>query len=259
MGTAMEKNRIQKNESAKEVAPGIFMLAFADVNAFLVQNEAAKDEWVLIDTGFENAARFIIKSVEKHFGKDSRPQAIILTHGHCDHAGAAEKLAELWDVPVYAHPLEIPYITGKKKYPANDTVNGEGKPAGSNSVDLGHRAVALTLGSGLPGMPGWKWIHTPGLTEGHLSFFRERDRVLIVGDAFSTLKQTRTQQNSLLEYTSADWKRAEDSLKYLLQLQPLLALPSHGQPMKGEELQAHMDQLVSRFDERAVSRGQFAD
>ena len=38
-------------------------------------------------------------------------------------------------------------------------------------------------------MPGWKWIHTPGHTEGHISLFHEKDRVLIAADAFSTTKQ----------------------------------------------------------------------
>jgi hypothetical protein len=31
------------------------------------------------------------------------------THGHFDHVGAREKLAEKWDVPIYAHELEVPY------------------------------------------------------------------------------------------------------------------------------------------------------
>ena len=38
-------------------------------------------------------------------------------------------------------------------------------------------------------MPGWRWVHTPGHTAGHVSLFRDADRTLIAGDAFVTTKQ----------------------------------------------------------------------
>jgi len=57
------------------------------------------------------------------------------------------------------------------------------------SIDIGFRAVALTSDGSIPGMDGWRWIHTPGHTEGHISLFRESDRILIAGDAFTTTKQ----------------------------------------------------------------------
>jgi glyoxylase-like metal-dependent hydrolase (beta-lactamase superfamily II) len=41
----------------------------------------------------------------------------------------------------------------------------------------------------IPGFPEWRWIHTPGHTVGHVSFFRDSDRVLIAGDALATTKQ----------------------------------------------------------------------
>jgi glyoxylase-like metal-dependent hydrolase (beta-lactamase superfamily II) len=57
------------------------------------------------------------------------------------------------------------------------------------SIDISNRAVALPNDGSIPCMPGWKWIHTPGHTEGHISLFREKERVLIAGDALSTVKQ----------------------------------------------------------------------
>ncbi len=67
-----------------------------------------------MDTGLENSGNFIIKAAEERFGTESRPEAIILTHGHFDHVGSVIQLSQHWDVPVYIHELEIPYITGKK-------------------------------------------------------------------------------------------------------------------------------------------------
>ena len=53
-------------------------------------------------------------------GAGAPPEAIVLTHGHFDHAGSALQLAEYWDVPIYAHRLEMPYLTGKADYPPPD-------------------------------------------------------------------------------------------------------------------------------------------
>ena len=38
------------------------------------------------------------------------------------------------------------------------------------SIDLGERVFALPQDGKIPGIPGWRWIHTPGHTEGHISF-----------------------------------------------------------------------------------------
>jgi glyoxylase-like metal-dependent hydrolase (beta-lactamase superfamily II) len=69
-------------------------------------------EWVLIDTGIPGSALAIVAAAERRFGRGARPVAIVLTHGHFDHVGVVETLARRWDVPVYAHELELPYLTG---------------------------------------------------------------------------------------------------------------------------------------------------
>ena len=74
-------------------------------------------KWALIDTGLENSHDFILDRVYERFGRDLPPQAIILTHGHFDHIGSAISLYRHWDVPVFIHEKEIPYLTGKKIIP----------------------------------------------------------------------------------------------------------------------------------------------
>jgi glyoxylase-like metal-dependent hydrolase (beta-lactamase superfamily II) len=73
--------------------------------------------WVLIDAGVMGTYKLIVGAAERRFGEGSRSAAIVMTHGHFDHGGALKDLAEHWDVPIYAHELELPYLDGRSSYP----------------------------------------------------------------------------------------------------------------------------------------------
>ena len=260
---------------SQEITDDILLLQFTIVNACLIgKPNASSGEWMLIDTGLLSSFDFIVESAKKRFGKDSRPGAIILTHGHFDHVGSVAALAEKWNVPVFAHKLELPYITGEKDYPIGDPTVDEGLVAKMSpsfphrSIDLGYRAAALPDDGSVPGMPDWKWISTPGHTEGHISLFREKDRILIVGDAFTTTKQESlgavlTQDEQVKgppAYLTTDWDQAKQSVEILKVLKPSIAIPSHGFPMEGEELRNHLDRLENHFQEIAVpNQGKFVN
>lgn len=107
-----------------EVLPDLFCHTVQIVNIHLVGNPGTTD-FVLVDAGMPNSADEIISVTEDRFGEDSSPKAIILTHGHFDHVGAIIELVKHWQVPIYAHELELPYLTGKMSYPEPDpTVEG---------------------------------------------------------------------------------------------------------------------------------------
>jgi glyoxylase-like metal-dependent hydrolase (beta-lactamase superfamily II) len=81
---------------------------------------------ILVDCGLPHSHDRIQRWVDAHFGDGARPEFIVLTHGHFDHAGSVEWLAADWSVPVYVHPLELPYLTGKSEYPPPDLSVGGG-------------------------------------------------------------------------------------------------------------------------------------
>lgn len=275
MSTNLLQGLSSLTTSSQPITTDILVLRFTIVNAFLVgQSQAATGTWVLVDTGLENSADFILESAEARFGKASRPAAIILTHGHFDHVGSVSQLANHWDVPVYAHEMEMPYLTGKKDYPPADPTVDPGLVARMSptfprhSIDLGKRVHPLPADGSVPGMLEWRWVHTPGHTPGHICLFRDSDRVLLAADAFTTVKQESftavlTQEidvNGPPAYFTTDWEAAEKSVQRLAQLNPSLVLPSHGQPLKDEELHKHLQTLANHFEEIAVPKhGRYVD
>lgn len=247
----------------QQVADGVYCQTIQIVNIAYVEHA---NGFVLIDTGMPQSSKVILKQIEEQFGKNAVPDCIILTHGHFDHVGAIEDLVELWNIPVYAHIYELPYLTGQRDYPEPDwTVEGgllaKISPIYPNDgIDLAYNVQPLPESGEVPYLPDWQWLHTPGHTEGHISLFRENDRTLIAGDAFITVRQ-----DSLLKvlvqnqevsgpprYLTPDWNSAWDSVKKLSNLQPQVALCGHGVPMAGENLQQGLENLVQNFDKIAI-------
>ena len=69
-------------------------------NCYLLVNHKT-GELLVVDPG--DQAQLIEKQIEK---TGAKPVAILLTHGHFDHAGAAEELADKYQISIYAHEAE---------------------------------------------------------------------------------------------------------------------------------------------------------
>lgn len=250
----------------QEVKPDVYCQTIQIVNISFVGHPEHGTDWVLVDAGMPHSADDIISFAEERFGVECRPKAIILTHGHFDHVGAIIELIKHWAVPVYAHELEFPYLTGELEYPEPDPAVEGGLIAKVSAlfpnepINLTNHVEKLPADGSIPGMNGWSWIHTPGHTPGHISLFREEDRALIAGDAFVTVRQDSLYKVLLQEqeisgpprYFTTDWQAAWQSVKKLQSLKPSCAMTGHGMPMSDEVLTNNLEKLVLEFDQIAI-------
>ncbi|HEY0790944.1 MAG TPA: MBL fold metallo-hydrolase [Chthoniobacterales bacterium] len=259
----------QTADGPREIAADVAYQRLAMVNvAFIGRPGAGDRRWTLIDAGVMGTTGLIERAAEERFGRNARPAAIVMTHGHFDHIGGLKTLAEKWDTPIYAHRLELPYLDGSAAYPPPDALTGGGLmpllsplfPRGP--IDVSQWLHPLPDDGSLPSMPGWQWLHTPGHAAGHISLWRESDRTLIAGDAFITTGQEsayavavqKPEMHGPPMYFTPDWPSARDSVRKLAALEPELAVTGHGRPMQGAGFRAALHTLARDFDAVAVPK-----
>ncbi|MGY2050967.1 MBL fold metallo-hydrolase [Methylobacterium sp. JK268] len=252
------------------IAPDVAYQRHTLVNVVFLGPPGAGDRgWVLVDAGIPGSRPGIVAAAEARFGAGARPAAILMTHGHFDHTGVLEDLAQDWDVPVWAHPLERPYLDGSAAYPPPDPSVGGGVFAlisplfPTKPVDVSRSLRLLPEDGSVPPLPGWRWLHTPGHAPGHVSFWRPQDRMLVAGDAFVTTAQESVYAVAVQEieihgpprYLTVDWAAARASVEALARLRPETAITGHGRPLRGEPLRRGLDDLARAFDAVAVPAG----
>lgn len=250
----------------RQVAKDVYYYTTQIANLVFIGSPGTSD-WIMVDAGMPKHARDIREEAADRFG-EVPPSAIVLTHGHFDHVGSIVDLIYEWNIPVYAHPLEFPFLTGQMSYPKPDTSVEGGLLAKLafmypiEPIDITPVLKPLPQDGSVPVLNGWKWIHTPGHSPGHVSLFRECDGMLIAGDAFVTVRQDalyevliqKEEVNGPPRYLTTDWQEAWNSVKALQALNPLTAITGHGTAMEGDDLHIGLRRLVNEFDTLAIPK-----
>ncbi|MEL7237841.1 MAG: MBL fold metallo-hydrolase, partial [Planctomycetota bacterium] len=114
----------------------------------------------------------------------------------------------------------------------------------------------------VPGLPGWTWLHTPGHTAGHVSLFREYDKLLLSGDALSTvnldswqamLHRRRELSRPATPFTP-DWSAAQMSVRQLAELEPKTIAAGHGLPLWGRYVSGELHGLAEYMPKPKAGR-----
>jgi glyoxylase-like metal-dependent hydrolase (beta-lactamase superfamily II) len=232
----------------EQVAPGVHRYADGLVNWYLVQDG---DELLLVDTGWPNSWSRVVAAVQELGRSPGDLRSVLLTHGHGDHLGSAERVRREWGTPVRARTEEVDRVRGKAPGSSSFALvpgllphllrpsafgfvlhaarHGFMTPKWVEQVEPFDGGQVLDL----PGRP--QAVSTPGHTAGHTSFLLAELGVLLSGDALVTLDVlTRESGPRLLpDALTDDPAAAKASLAELEPLTAELLLPGHGEPRRG--------------------------
>jgi hydroxyacylglutathione hydrolase len=129
---------------------------------------------LLVDSGMPQENQKLLR----HLGS-RKPTALLLTHHHLDHVGGAHMLWERYRMPIYAHPLDIPYISGERRRPPFPPIPWLGDFIANSAKPLPLEALTPVEEGAL--VLGWRVVHLPGHTPGQIGLLR--DGVLLAADA----------------------------------------------------------------------------
>jgi glyoxylase-like metal-dependent hydrolase (beta-lactamase superfamily II) len=196
---------------------------------------------MLIDAGFPGSRDDVLTSLRSLGFTSADVGAILLTHAHIDHLGAAIWFAHTHGTPVYCHPAEVAhahrdYLEQASpaalmaqawrpqwlRWSAQVAAKGALQRAGIPAA----RPLTAEIAATLPGRP--RALPTPGHTSGHCSYVV--DGVLVAGDALVTghpLAQRHGPQllPSVFNHSDDDCAR---SLSVLATAGTEILIPGHG-------------------------------
>ena len=235
--------RVGVRPARATVAPGVHVLPALGAQVFLLAGETL----ALVDTGWRGSTGGILGALKRTGHHPEEVELIILTHHHPDHSGSLAALRAATGARVAVHRLEGAIVAGAVPYPnpfhprvlarvlAPFTPLARPQPA---PVDL-----LLEEGDGLPGLPGWQVLHTPGHTPGSICLWHSGEGVLIVGDAM----QCRWRCPGLPSRTfTVDMAQAKASIRRLAGLDVGVLCFSHFPPI-GREAPALLQRLAASF------------
>ncbi len=223
-----------------EIAPGIRRIGAGTVNAYLLEEGGAV---TIIDAGAPSYWGELPAELGAMGRALSDIRAVVLTHGHNDHIGFAERIRKERGTPILVHEDDAQLARGEVPNPARGT--GPVKPLPLLSfiwfgirhgmIRIPRVAQVSTFGDGatldLPGSP--RVILVPGHTPGSAALHVASRDALFVGDALATYAVTTGAHGPQLAPFTADPVQAVASLARLEGVAAELVLPGHGQAWTG--------------------------
>jgi len=226
-----------------EVADGVYRLGTRWINFYLVAEAA---EFTLIDAGYPGYWKHLTAALDALGTRSEAIRAVIVTHHHADHAGAAERLRATAGARVLVGEGDAWIVAGKYPSHASPGFYRQSSLRPSGIRFLAHSATAggaryrpvkiletLTKDQTLdsPGRP--RVIHTPGHTAGHYSVALPDRGVLLAGDALATFDYVTGRHGLGLHRLNDDREIALASLDRVEAVDAEVLLPAHGEPWTG--------------------------
>lgn len=185
-------------------------LGMLATNCYLAVNEET-GALVIVDPGAE--ASRVMDSIGR---LQAKPEAILLTHGHFDHIGAAAVLREQYGIPVCAMEGEQEILEDAKKNLSG--LYGRGYTVKADRLFRDQETVAL---AGVQ----IEVLHTPGHTVGGCCYYIAEEKVLFSGDTLFQCSVGRT------DFPTGSMGRLHESIHTKLFVLPeeTVVYPGHGE------------------------------
>jgi len=224
-----------------KIAPGVHRIGDNSmINAYLAEQGG---EVTIIDAGLPGYYKDIDRELAAMGRTPADVRALVLTHGHSDHIGFAERLRRERQVPVSVHQADAALARGEVPNPSKGYGPIKlGPLLGFIWFSLLHGGLrtpklheVATFGDGatldVPGSP--RVILTPGHTPGSAALHFASLGTLFVGDAFATYAVTTGARGPQVAPFTADAAQAVESLTRLEPVSAEHVLPGHGDPWTG--------------------------
>ncbi|MBN2736212.1 MAG: MBL fold metallo-hydrolase [Spirochaetales bacterium] len=193
----------------------------------------------LIDSGVAGSGDRIINYISERGYRPSQIKALVLTHGHPDHIGAAAHIVKKTGCKVLAHKSEIPWIENIDRQLNERPVPGF-KNLVNQSVKV-DKVIEHNQRIQLEDNFVLRVVHTPGHSQGSLSLFMEDQKALFVGDALLLPGNLPIYDNPF---------EAQDSIRELQNIKnPRFLFSAWDEAAAGEEIQAKFEQSLAYFQE----------
>jgi glyoxylase-like metal-dependent hydrolase (beta-lactamase superfamily II) len=181
---------------------------------------------------------------------DAEPRALLLTHIHLDHAGAAGDLVAHWpELPVYVHSIGAPHLADPSRLVRSATrIYGD-------DMDRLWGPISPVPEENIRVLEGGETVHglevayTPGHASHHVAFFDTDSGVAFAGDAAGVRIPPSDVIMPHAPPPDIDVEAWTDSLDRIKRWRPAsLALPHYGTV---EDPEAHLDVTRARIIEKA--------